>query len=445
MYAAQSTKPIRYPWWKRLWRIYRFLRRQKRKRKQQKKNLKQQKKHEQKKQTEAWKWRKKVKRRARRMAIKRYFRPKRITRTQYEEQLRLKAIKQKAKRRKRRIFYKSLVSARPTNPTIIAKREAQKKKQIFETYKRRRLRRFVLKKHRQIIWNILRGKGLPKKAQHKKRPNIWLQALGKEKLIIMFNSLTTFLLSYYFVMIASKIGTAVAALFFDIKAVIYNNTISYIVEEGGWTMDAIKTVFAAGPVIALLIAVVCVLLYSQIYAERGVLKLLILWAIFHGFNQIIMGILAGSFTGQGIGYVISYSYFMDTDKLIISIVMISLALAIGLISIRVWVNTANSYYTATLSHDRKQFIIAQVFLPYLLGNGIILLVTLPHFIFFDTIINFSLLIFLIPTLLRGHLQPDTFFETEEEITVRWRYRIFIFAVLFIASVRYSLHIGIRFT
>ncbi len=440
---ATPSKPIRYPWWKRLWRIYRFLRRQKRKRKQEQRRKKKEKRDQQK---AASRWRKKVKRRARRMAFKRWLRPKRKSKEEIREAKRLKKIQQKAYKRKRRVFFKSLFSPRPIDTKQLEKKRLLKQEQEFLDYKRRRIRRFILKRYRQIIWDVLRGKGLPpKRGTHKKRPNIWLQILGKEYVVIMLNSLMAFLIAYYFIMLSSKIASSVAALFFDIASVIYNGQISFIViGDSGWSFDAIKTIFSAGPVIAMLIGLISILIFSQVYAERGVLKLVLLWISFHGFNQIIMGTLVGSLMGQGMGYVVMYSYFMDTGKFILSVVMFVLALVLGWIFIRVWIQTANSYYTCSLSKDRPQFILVQVFFPYFIGNIIVLLVTLPDFNLFETVVNLSLLVFLMPTLFGASKQPDSFFEVEEDIDVRWRYKMFIFAIIFIVGIRYVLHFGIHF-
>ncbi len=441
---AKTTKPIRYPWWKRLWRIYRFVRRQKRKRKQEKQRKKKEKRDKQK---AAAQWRKEVKRRARRMAFKRWLRPKHKSAEEKAEAKRLQRIEKKARRRKRNIFYKSFVQ--PTSSTFdsdkLERERLRQKEQAFLTYKRRRLRRFVLKRYRQIIWDVLRGKGLPpKRRTHKKRPNVWLQVLGKTNLVIMLNSLMAFLIAHYFITISSKMATSTAALLFNIHSILHNANVTYILADGAWTPDAVKTIFSAGPVISLILGLVSALVFSQVYKERGVLKLVLLWTAFIGMNNMIMGVLVGSLMGQSVGYVMMYAYFEDTDKMIIAIAMLALALLLGYITTRVWIRTANSYYTCSLSQDRLQFIIAQVLLPFLIGNGIIFLVTQPDFNFFDTVLSLSLFAFLLPTLLTAKQQPDLHFEVEDKLNVRWRYKMFIFAVVFIACIRYALHIGIRF-
>ncbi|PID88862.1 MAG: hypothetical protein CSB02_00525 [Bacteroidia bacterium] len=443
---AKASKPIRYPWWKRWWRIYRFLRRQKRKRKQEERRKKQEKKDKQK---AASQWRKKVRRRARRMAFKRWLRPKRKSAEEKAEAKRLKRIEKKARRRKRAILLKAIFNPKP-KPAVVDYKKLEReilrqKEQAFLIYKRRRLRRFVFKRYRQIIWDWLRGKGLPpKRVTHKKRPNVLIQVLGKDNLVIMLNSLMAFLIAHYFITISSRMATSTAALLFDIQSILYNANVTYILEDGAWTSDAIKTIFSAGPVIALILALVSALIFSQVYKERGVLKLVLLWMVFIGLNNMVMGVLVGSLMGQNVGYVIMYSYFMDTDKMIVAIAMLALALLLGYISTRVWIHTANSYYTCSLSQNRLQFVIAQVLLPFLIGNGIIFLVTLPDFNLFDMVLNISLFAFLLPVLVTAKQQPDLHFEVEEEVNIRWRYKMFIFALVFIAAIRYALHIGIRF-
>lgn len=402
---ARAPKRISYPWWKRLWRIYRYLRRQKRKRKDEEWRRKFKKKYDKKQEK---KRKRAIKRRARRLALRGMFKPKRQSKEEKAEEKR-----------------------------------QQKKEKAYAAYRRRRFRRFVFRRYRQITWDMLSGKGLPKRKRARKRPSIWREAWHIEQIVIMLNSLAAFLLSYYFVMMSSKLATAVAALLFNIKTVIHLNTISFIVEDSGWTMDAIKTIFSAGPMMAFLVGIGCVLLYSQVHGERGVLKLVLLWGAFHGVNQLVMGTLVGSLMGEGMGYVIMYSYFMDTAKMVIALLMILLALALGLVAVRIWIRTANSYYTKSDGPDRPKFILSQVFLPYLLGNVIIYFIAYPNINLLDFVVNISLMVFLLPTFLVSTRQPDVVFEVHEEVGVRWRYVVFIFALLFIAAVRYALYVGIR--
>ena len=436
-FFTQQKRKIQYNWWQRLWRIYKFLRRSRKKKKQEEQKRKNQKKQN-KKFNRRKKWRKfKVV----------FLSLLKIPRKSPErKELKRKKIflRHWKTRRFRRIFFVFLKSiGKSKKISVVRKKQQEKERQekIFNKYRKHRIYRYILKRNLKILSDIIKGKGFPKK-KYKKEPSVWLQIWQPKQLNITINSLMFFLLSYFFIAFFDKLSMAFTSLLFDYKTVIYYNKIEFLVDNDAWYADSIKTIFASGPIVGLLIAILSLIIYSIVYLETGLLKTLLLWAIFHGFNRIINGTLIGAMIGKGFGYVISYLYYSDTGKLIMSLLMISLSIVIGTISTKYWIMTGNSYYNFSKQKDRKLFITSQVLLPFVLGNIIIYLINIPKVVFYDTLVNIFMLFMIFPILLLNKYEQDYYFD-ESPKSIKLSIKLLIFTLLFIGIYRILLDYGLR--
>lgn len=439
--SGSSGKTIHYNFFQRLWRIYKFLRRAKKKRKQIKKEQKKRRKEE--KRSEK-KFIRRKRRRKLKVVLKSIFKQRNITQAEIEkinEADRLRKWENRKRRRLAKAFFKGLFKRKP----VTSKRKAYLKRiqeeKEFNNYKRKRIFQFVLKKYKQNIMHFLSGKGLPKKKK-KTGPSIWKQLMHKDQLIIITHSLLLFLVSYFFIEFFANLSKGITSLLFDYKTVIYYYKIEFLVDYDAWFADSIKTIFAAGPVVAFIIAVLSLIIYSMVYLETGVLKTLLLWAMLHGSNKIIGGTLVGNLLGKGFGYVIMYLYYSDTGKLIMSLLIIMVSVIIGTISTKYWIMSANSYYKFSRPSTRRLFITSQVFIPYVLGVPIIWLINQPEVMRYDTMVNIALIFMILPPVLLNKFYQEFYFEDKEK-KIKWSYRIIIFAVVFIAAYRILLGIGLR--
>ncbi len=435
-----SEKKITYPLWKRLWRIYRFLNRAKKKRKQEEKNRKKRKKEERNKEKNFR--RKKLWRKIKVVAKSLFKRGKISSRAKaaIKEQRRLDEWQRRKKTRLYKAYFKGFFKKRTKHPRQVELKERKKKEKAFQKYRKKRLYRFVLKRNRIIIVNFLTGKGLP--PRKKKGPSLWSQIFEKDQLTISTQSLLLFLMSYFFIEFFSNLSMATTSLLFDYKTVVYYYNIEFLVDYDAWYADSIKTIFATGPIVALLIAILSLIIYSIVYLETGILKTLLLWAILHGSNQLIGGILIGNLLGKGLGYVIMYMYYSDTGKLIMSLLIIMSSVVVGTISTKYWIMSANSYYNYSKPHNRPIFIISQVLIPYILGTVLIWLITQPEALYYDTLVNISMIFMILPPLILNKYYQEYYFE-EGDIKIQLSYRIVIFAIVFITTYRILLDSGLR--
>ncbi len=440
-FSSPQNKRVEYTWLSRLWRIYKFLKRSKKKRKQEERNRKDKKKNEkrsEKKFLRRKRWRKF------KVVLKSIFNKPKKTPKKIAEEKRKVFLKSWKKRKQRRLFFvylKGIGKPRKISKYRKAQIETLKKTKAFDKYRKRRIYRFILKRNIQIFKDVLRGKGFPKK-KTQKGPSPWRQMWYPKQLVITINSLMFFLLSYFFIAFFDKFSMSITSLLFEYKTVIYYYGIEFLVDYDDWFADSVKSIFATGPITGLLIALLSLIIYSIIYLENGILKTLMLWAIFHGFNRIINGTLIGSMIGKGFGYVIMYLYYSDTGKLIMSLIMITISVIIGTISTKYWIMSANSYYNYSKPNNRQVFILNQVFLPFLFGNIIIYLINIPEPVFYDTLVNIAMIFMIIPPLVLNKYQQEYYFD-ETPKSIKISIKTILFTILFIGTYRILLDFGLR--
>lgn len=441
MFSSSKERKTSYPWWKRLLRIYRFLQRSRKKRKLDQKLQKRKKKEEKKKEK---RFLRRKRKRKLKVILKSFFRKKRSNAHETERAKELKKQKDWKKRKRRRLYkayLKGFFKKKKKNERRLSIEEKQKQEKQFSKYRQRRIFRFVIRRNMELIGDFLRGKGFPEKRK-KEGPSVWQQIFRGDQLIISVHSLALFLMSYFFIDFLSNLSMATTSLLFEYKTIIYYYNIEFLVDYDDWFADAVKTIFATGPLVGLIIAFLSLIIYSKVYLENGVLKTLLLWAIFHGANSIIGGTLIGNIMGKGFGYVVMYLYYSDTGKLIMSLLMIMLSIIIGTVSTKYWIMSANSYYNYSKPHNRPIFIISQVWIPFVLGTLLIWLITLPKGLLYDTSVNISMVFMILPPLLLNKYYQEYYFD-EEPRKIKYSINILLFAIVFIAAMRILLDMGLR--
>jgi hypothetical protein len=263
----------------------------------------------------------------------------------------------------------------------------------------------------------------------------------KESSCIVINSTAYFILSYVVIYFLQQLATALTALHFDISSVIHFNVIEFLIRGDDWTFDSVKIVFSVAVVFSLISALVCLIIYLKTIEFDGLLRLFFLWGFLHSLNNVIGGILIGAFIGEGPGYVLSYIYMTDTSKLFLALFGIFFLLGIGSAMVRPMLMTANSYYNNQVPDARFTFINHQFFLPFLIGNAILVLVKLPVQTF-EVLLIAPFVLLLLPLFFLVKTFPEFYFdENPKKIVIDWRLLLvsiglFLFEVI-------GLHHGLR--
>lgn len=434
-----SRPPGQYSKLGRLIRIFRFLRRSARKRRQQKKQEKKKKKDQKRKER---RFRRRLLWRKIKVIFRAYFLGKRsdAQKKQKAEFKRQQAWEKRRKKRIRKVIQKSFFKRRKKSKVRLLSKQKRKEEKAFYRYRRHRIYKFILKRNAQIWLDFLKGKGLPKRK--KKEQSFIKQLFAREYLIIAFNSLLFFLLAYFIISFIEKLGMAFTAMHFDYQTVLYYYKVEYLVDYDDWYADSVKAIFASGPVLAVIVATLVLILYSKVYLEDGVMKLLLLWGMFHGFNSILGGALIGALTGKEFGYTIMYLYYSDTGKLVIALLVLLIMVVLGSSSVKFWIFSANTYFNFSLPAKRQVFIVSQVLIPYLLGSGIIFLINQPKLTVYNLLVNLSLIFMLLPVLLLSRYHQEYYFD-EKKKRIKLSIRTLLVVLVVLALYRIGLGYGLR--
>jgi hypothetical protein len=260
--------------------------------------------------------------------------------------------------------------------------------------------------------------------------------------LILFNSFFLFLIAYLFIYLLNLFITGFTAVVYNIPVVLYYHDVDYLIRGTDWTSDSVAGVFSSGPLFMLVLSVFLLILYTAVITETGILRLLLLWMIYHALTRIFGEILVGAFMGKGFGYVILYLFVMDTGKLILTIFGFVAMFLIGLFIARPVLFSANIYFNDLQKPFRMQFIFCQFIIPYLLGNIAIFLVKLPEINKFDIALNATMILFFIPLLIRGANFRNLYFD-EDPRNLKVKLILPAAAVILLALFRILFGIGIR--
>jgi len=262
-------------------------------------------------------------------------------------------------------------------------------------------------------------------------------------MIISANSLAYFLLAFFFVYLVGQFATAIAAMQFDYTGIIYYYKLIYTIDTHDWLSDAVKLLFSTGPFTAILLALLSLIAILNMFANTSSLKLFFLWTYVHGVTWFFGAIFAGTLLDTGVGYVILYMYFMDTGKLVLSLLALATMLAALGFTTKWFIFSANSYFNQLNEHSRTFFISSQVFTPLIVGTLMIIGIKLPKIIFYEVFVILTTLLTFIPIGLLYNSYPEFFFD-EKPIKIKLNYLVVITAIVVLVAFRVIFEIGIPF-
>lgn len=262
-----------------------------------------------------------------------------------------------------------------------------------------------------------------------------------EFLIIFLHSTLLFVVAYLFIFFLGLLASSISGVFFEYHSIIRYFGIEWIVASDKWYGDSVKMVYSSGPIAVGIIAVFLAIAFSYIRTSRSLIKLFFLWSLLHGFNAFFGALLIGSLFGQGFGHAIIWSYISDTEKVIYSIVSITILILLGIFTTRSILISANSYYSFLDKSKQRFFIWAQIGLPFIFGNAIIGLLMFPQILEYNMTVSLTLAISVITILLGYRSTPTLYFE-EEKPRIRLSTKIVLSTIAFIVIYRVVLTIGI---
>jgi len=313
------------------------------------------------------------------------------------------------------------------------KLEEQKQKLREKRKRKIRFRKGIKRTIRSFRWNNI--KESYKNFRSKKH-------IRQEFYIITANSTILFLLSYLFMYLIYQVTSIVAASFFEYPVIWYFWEVYYNISTDDWHFESVKIIYSSGPIITLFIGLIFLIIYFRLRELDGRSKLFFLWGFLHSVSMFFGAMLVGTLFTTGIGHAITWMYIMDTGKLLYSILSLFFLVMAGAFVTKSFLISANSYYNHITRVNRARFMFAQVFLPYILGTLIMLIIRYPHYMHYESFMMISMIISILPIFLFFRAYQDLYFE-EEKISIDFYWTALIILSAFIFFYRVVLGYGLR--
>ncbi len=185
------------------------------------------------------------------------------------------------------------------------------------------------------------------------------------------NSLATFLLAFVILYLVCNLASVVAAKYFNIPAILYSYRIFWplYTYSSLYSRQALIIIFAAGPLVSILLAILLFQILKRIVHFRLNLKILLMWMIFHAMNLFFGAYIIGVITRTGFIYTTEWLFFsniFDVEEILFMIISIITLIIIGYYFTRYFILSSNSN-TIILPKIRFFYIVTRVLLPWLTG------------------------------------------------------------------------------
>jgi hypothetical protein len=245
---------------------------------------------------------------------------------------------------------------------------------------RQRIRKDRLDHWRERIGSLFRTpieKGHSKSGEKAIRNIIWVDLIKT-----FFNSTVLFILAFYFTYFVHQGVTIITARLFDVPAVLYSYRIFWplYTYSSLYTRQALILIFGAGPIVSLAMAILFYRFFLWVRLLNLNFKILALWVIFHSINLFFGAYIAGMITRTGFIYTTEWIFFSQVfgvEEIIFLIASVVVLIISGFFLTRMFLAGACSQELIE-TKVRIFYILAQVFLPWLLGLIVMVMVNYPR-------------------------------------------------------------------
>lgn len=229
-----------------------------------------------------------------------------------------------------------------------------------------------------------------------------LNEKNKLNLGIFINSTSAYFFSYLFVLFIYQFTTAFMAAQYNVRTIFYLDKILFITEDNSpfWYSDSVLTVFSSSPIISFFFSITFIWLYNKFIDDESILKHFFLWGTIHFINRLFGSFIIGSiFFLYESNLIADWLYLGQEIKILIVALTFILMIIIGQFSAFPLLASANSP-SLLKEKNRKSFIIYQVYLPWLIGSLLLLLLQLPKIPIMNSLLHISILCLIIPLFFR---------------------------------------------
>lgn len=205
-------------------------------------------------------------------------------------------------------------------------------------------------------------------------------------LIAALNGTALYVLAYYLVWGVHQLAKLQMSQFYSLRGLMDPSRIVYTMADGEWWPTAIISVYGIGPLVCLVVGVMAFRWYWQRErAQRGQIKLLLLWVALHSCNAVFGALLADTFTQSGFWYVSDWLLRLGNAANVVVAVLAGLVqLAVGYFGAIAFLQAHDSR-TVMRYENRQLMVISTLVVPWVLGGGFIALAKLHYLTVYETL------------------------------------------------------------
>lgn len=230
------------------------------------------------------------------------------------------------------------------------------------------------------------------------------EAKLEKQRIITANSTAFYVLAYFFVYIVHQLITVFAARSSGIRSELFPGHIEFKIADSQWLKNDVISVYAAGPVVCLTLAILFLIWFHKAAKRRGVKKVFLLWVFIHGLNVFFGSLLAGCIAETGFWYAIQWTVLNYAFVWIIGGLLALVLLTAGVFLAPTFLLSCDSI-TLMQIENRKKMLAATLVYPWFFGSLFIAILKIPDLHLYESLQFLTILFFLIPAYFQNLKNP----------------------------------------
>lgn len=268
-------------------------------------------------------------------------------------------------------------------------------------------------------------------------------------------STAMFMVAYQISWFFYQLAVMITASFFKIDSVLFYYEVMFPegTESLKWTPEKIIIITLAGPFLALLgwILLRYILRLKDRYGAH--FRMFLVWMFLISMMMFFGAFVGGAITLEGFGYVIDWLFMSIALRLILSLIFISMIIALSWKVVSLMPETLRSH---SWKNNRYKYVFSRLIVPWFLGAGIMALlkitkrITQHENIFDYDIINLATLVFaVVPPLFNSKSRPQLIrrkanqrLKTEQPVL--WIAGAFLLVVVFRVVLSYGIYFRLIF-
>lgn len=267
-------------------------------------------------------------------------------------------------------------------------------------------------------------------------------------IFVFLHSVAYFILAFILIYIIYQAITIVVASSFRIPVVWYYYELKFPLYTYSplYTRAALVSIFAAGPIVSLMLALVFLKLFFTTHPFLKRFQLFFLWGFVCGINMFFGAYIAGFFTRTEFIYTSEWLFMsnvFDIEEIFFTAISVVMMVVVGRIATPLFLLASGSV-TLVKPEFRLFLIFSEVIFPWMAGILILFLFTTPNYYFPLVIKTFTPGLILIPSLfLYNSLQYEDIHKTGVIQHNYFRWSVVIAAIAILFFYRIILSFGLR--